>query len=149
MQYAYIFSGALSGVGMEEHLQLVGIVGLVACVCLGIVVVALCIVLCCQRCRHRDIARAALVDSENQTGIDNPPDYAWCAENAGYNPDNLPESESSSQEGTTNDEVPPPYDSVAIAPSDNTCLILDPNQLPHVYSSSKGQPSSFLSALPS
>ena len=119
---------------MEEHLQLVGIVGLVACVVLGIVVIALCIVLCCQRCRHRDAANRPILDSEARGDMmDEPPDYAWCAENAGYNPDQMPESESTSQ-GSGNDEIPPTYDS--IVQTGRYCIILDPNQLPqqHIYS---------------
>lgn len=123
---------------MEEHLQLVGIVGLVACIILGIVVIVLCTVLCCQRCHHRDRERRRLVDSEGQTA-DDPPDYAWCAENAGYDhPDNMADGENTSQ-SSGNDEIPPPYDSVISDFNNSNSIILNPSQLPqtHNYSNKR------------
>lgn len=108
---------------MDEQLELVGIIGLVACLILGIVVVILCFILCFQRCRRRDSDRAPL--SNDSTCGDDPPDYAWCAENAGYSPDANLESERSSQCSSIED-IPPTYDSA----TSGSYMVLDPNRLP-------------------
>ena len=73
----YVFSCFTDGL-MDEHLQLVGVVGLVACLILGIVVIALCVVLFCQKCRHRDALRRPFERRRSESILDDdPPDYDW------------------------------------------------------------------------
>jgi len=108
---------------MDEHLQLVGVVGLVACLILGIVVIALCVVLFCQKCRHRDALRRPFERRRSESILDDdPPDYDWCAENAGYRPD--PETDSIAPDPAM-DMIPPAYEA-AIQPG---TIIIDANRL--------------------
>ena len=115
---------------MDEHLQLVGVVGLVACLILGVVVIALCIVLFCQKCRSRDSQSRPFVNSESRNSQslgDDPPDYEWCAENAGYRPDQ-PDVDSLSNVAV-NDEIPPTYDHAVGNVPTGDFVALDVNQL--------------------